>query len=129
RHKEKEEKSKPSEIVGPITIFRYADGLDITLMVFGTIAPVLNRVCLPLMSLVFGEMHDGFVSGCISQERLCKETVHIFYLFCFCSCSSPLTHLFPCDRLSFPVKRRAKSKSNLSVFLFVYFYSCSRAWL
>ncbi|XP_065439403.1 ATP-binding cassette sub-family B member 5 isoform X2 [Chrysemys picta bellii] len=70
KHKEKEEKSKPSEIVGPITIFRYADGLDITLMVFGTIAAVLNGVCLPLMSLVFGEMSDGFVSGCISQESL-----------------------------------------------------------
>uniref|UniRef100_A0A8C3S2A9 ATP-binding cassette sub-family B member 5 n=1 Tax=Chelydra serpentina TaxID=8475 RepID=A0A8C3S2A9_CHESE len=56
------------EIVGPITIFRYADGLDITLMVFGTIAAILNGVCLPLMSLVFGEMSDGFVSGCISQE-------------------------------------------------------------
>uniref|UniRef100_A0A8C3S2L4 ATP-binding cassette sub-family B member 5 n=1 Tax=Chelydra serpentina TaxID=8475 RepID=A0A8C3S2L4_CHESE len=53
------------EIVGPITIFRYADGLDITLMVFGTIAAILNGVCLPLMSLVFGEMSDGFVSGLI----------------------------------------------------------------
>uniref|UniRef100_A0A8C8RS07 ATP-binding cassette sub-family B member 5 n=1 Tax=Pelusios castaneus TaxID=367368 RepID=A0A8C8RS07_9SAUR len=60
-HKEKEKKSKPPEIVGPITIFRYADGLDITLMVFGTIAAVVNGVCLPLMSLVFGEMSDGFV--------------------------------------------------------------------
>uniref|UniRef100_A0A8C0G9Z8 ATP-binding cassette sub-family B member 5 n=1 Tax=Chelonoidis abingdonii TaxID=106734 RepID=A0A8C0G9Z8_CHEAB len=80
-HKEKEEKSKPSEIVGPITIFRYADGLDITLMVFGTIAALLNGICLPLMSLVFGEMSDGFVSGCISQESLRKETVHILYLF------------------------------------------------
>uniref|UniRef100_A0A8C4Y6N3 ATP-binding cassette sub-family B member 5 n=1 Tax=Gopherus evgoodei TaxID=1825980 RepID=A0A8C4Y6N3_9SAUR len=37
-------------------------------MVFGTIAALLNGVCLPLMSLVFGEMSDGFVSGCISQE-------------------------------------------------------------
>uniref|UniRef100_A0A8C3IEG4 ABC-type xenobiotic transporter n=1 Tax=Chrysemys picta bellii TaxID=8478 RepID=A0A8C3IEG4_CHRPI len=45
------------------SLFRYADGLDITLMVFGTIAAVLNGVCLPLMSLVFGEMSDGFVSG------------------------------------------------------------------
>uniref|UniRef100_A0A8C3S2E3 ATP-binding cassette sub-family B member 5 n=1 Tax=Chelydra serpentina TaxID=8475 RepID=A0A8C3S2E3_CHESE len=63
------------EIVGPITIFRYADGLDITLMVFGTIAAILNGVCLPLMSLVFGEMSDGFVSGCISQESLRKETL------------------------------------------------------
>ncbi|CAM2105501.1 ATP-binding cassette sub-family B member 5 isoform X1 [Lepidochelys kempii] len=70
RHKEKEEKSKPPEIVGPITIFRYADGLDITLMIFGTIAAVLNGVCLPLMSLVFGEMSDSFVSGCISEESL-----------------------------------------------------------
>uniref|UniRef100_A0A8C3IC12 ABC-type xenobiotic transporter n=1 Tax=Chrysemys picta bellii TaxID=8478 RepID=A0A8C3IC12_CHRPI len=44
------------------SLFRYADGLDITLMVFGTIAAVLNGVCLPLMSLVFGEMSDGFVN-------------------------------------------------------------------
>uniref|UniRef100_A0A8C3S1K0 ATP-binding cassette sub-family B member 5 n=1 Tax=Chelydra serpentina TaxID=8475 RepID=A0A8C3S1K0_CHESE len=43
------------------SLFRYADGLDITLMVFGTIAAILNGVCLPLMSLVFGEMSDGFL--------------------------------------------------------------------
>uniref|UniRef100_A0A8C8RV11 ATP-binding cassette sub-family B member 5 n=1 Tax=Pelusios castaneus TaxID=367368 RepID=A0A8C8RV11_9SAUR len=72
-HKEKEKKSKPPEIVGPITIFRYADGLDITLMVFGTIAAVVNGVCLPLMSLVFGEMSDGFVSGCTYQESLSSD--------------------------------------------------------
>ncbi|XP_006138405.2 ATP-binding cassette sub-family B member 5 isoform X1 [Pelodiscus sinensis] len=70
RHKEKEGKGKPSEIVGPVTIFRYADGLDIILMIFGTIAAIANGVCLPLMSLVFGEMSNGFVSGCISQESL-----------------------------------------------------------
>uniref|UniRef100_A0A8C8RPJ0 ATP-binding cassette sub-family B member 5 n=1 Tax=Pelusios castaneus TaxID=367368 RepID=A0A8C8RPJ0_9SAUR len=80
-HKEKEKKSKPPEIVGPITIFRYADGLDITLMVFGTIAAVVNGVCLPLMSLVFGEMSDGFVSGCTYQESLCKETILCFFVF------------------------------------------------
>uniref|UniRef100_A0A674I3Y5 ATP-binding cassette sub-family B member 5 n=1 Tax=Terrapene triunguis TaxID=2587831 RepID=A0A674I3Y5_9SAUR len=63
-----------SEIVGPITIFRYADGLDITLMVFGTIAAVLNGVCLPLMSLVFGEMSDGFLFFFPASSLSCNQS-------------------------------------------------------
>uniref|UniRef100_A0A8C0G9J4 ATP-binding cassette sub-family B member 5 n=1 Tax=Chelonoidis abingdonii TaxID=106734 RepID=A0A8C0G9J4_CHEAB len=61
-------------------VFRYADGLDITLMVFGTIAALLNGICLPLMSLVFGEMSDGFVSGCISQESLLELKLFVIVI-------------------------------------------------
>uniref|UniRef100_A0A674I8D2 ATP-binding cassette sub-family B member 5 n=1 Tax=Terrapene triunguis TaxID=2587831 RepID=A0A674I8D2_9SAUR len=49
-------------------------------MVFGTIAAVLNGVCLPLMSLVFGEMSDGFVSGLIINFGL-TSSCEVFALY------------------------------------------------
>uniref|UniRef100_A0A8C4Y6C9 ATP-binding cassette sub-family B member 5 n=1 Tax=Gopherus evgoodei TaxID=1825980 RepID=A0A8C4Y6C9_9SAUR len=62
-------------------IFRYADGLDITLMVFGTIAALLNGVCLPLMSLVFGEMSDGF--ECDMENIVCHNLKYFFFYLRF----------------------------------------------
>uniref|UniRef100_A0A8D0GR74 ATP-binding cassette sub-family B member 5 n=1 Tax=Sphenodon punctatus TaxID=8508 RepID=A0A8D0GR74_SPHPU len=63
-------KSEKPETLGLITIFRYADGLDITLMLLGTIAAAVNGICLPLLSLIFGEMSDIFVTDCPSLENL-----------------------------------------------------------
>uniref|UniRef100_A0A8D0GSX1 ATP-binding cassette sub-family B member 5 n=1 Tax=Sphenodon punctatus TaxID=8508 RepID=A0A8D0GSX1_SPHPU len=77
--KEKEKKSEKPETLGLITIFRYADGLDITLMLLGTIAAAVNGICLPLLSLIFGEMSDIFVTDCPSLENLCKEIIHKFF--------------------------------------------------
>uniref|UniRef100_A0A8D0GRA1 ABC-type xenobiotic transporter n=1 Tax=Sphenodon punctatus TaxID=8508 RepID=A0A8D0GRA1_SPHPU len=72
-------KSEKPETLGLITIFRYADGLDITLMLLGTIAAAVNGICLPLLSLIFGEMSDIFVTDCPSLENLCKEIIHKFF--------------------------------------------------
>uniref|UniRef100_A0A8D0L5R3 ATP-binding cassette sub-family B member 5 n=1 Tax=Sphenodon punctatus TaxID=8508 RepID=A0A8D0L5R3_SPHPU len=80
----KEKKSEKPETLGLITIFRYADGLDITLMLLGTIAAAVNGICLPLLSLIFGEMSDIFVTDCPSLENLCKEIIHkCLYSFFF----------------------------------------------
>ncbi|XP_077613736.1 ATP-binding cassette sub-family B member 5 [Crocuta crocuta] len=53
------------QIVGPIEIFRFADGLDITLMILGLLASLVNGACLPVMSLILGEMSDNLISGCL----------------------------------------------------------------
>lgn len=69
--------------------FRYADRLDITLMILGAVAAVINGTCLPLLSLVFGEMSDSFVINCQSRENVCKDVINIYYpeyfwyLICF----------------------------------------------
>ncbi|XP_007980116.2 ATP-binding cassette sub-family B member 5 [Chlorocebus sabaeus] len=65
-----EEQSKlKKEAVGSIEIFRFADGLDITLMILGILASLVNGACLPLMSLVLGEMSDNLISGCLVQTN------------------------------------------------------------
>ncbi|XP_003788539.1 ATP-binding cassette sub-family B member 5 [Otolemur garnettii] len=76
------------QAVGPIEIFRFANGLDITLMILGILASLVNGACLPLMSLVLGEMSDYLISGCLvptnttnswnctqSQEKLNENVI------------------------------------------------------
>ncbi|XP_036395228.1 ATP-binding cassette, sub-family B (MDR/TAP), member 4 [Megalops cyprinoides] len=65
--KEKE-KAPKMEMVSPIAIFRFADGLDIFLMVVGTIMSMANGAVLPAMVVVFGDMTDSFVTDSIKDQ-------------------------------------------------------------
>ncbi|XP_072620618.1 ATP-binding cassette sub-family B member 5 isoform X2 [Vulpes vulpes] len=67
---------KPQELpkvrkqaVGPIEIFRFANGLDITLMILGLLASLVNGACLPVMSLILGKMSDNLLSGCLVKTN------------------------------------------------------------
>ncbi|XP_036182886.1 ATP-binding cassette sub-family B member 5 [Myotis myotis] len=77
-----------NQVVGPFEIFRFAEGLDITLMILGLLASVVNGACLPVMSLILGEMSDNLLSGCLlksnttnyrnctqSQDKLNKDMI------------------------------------------------------
>ncbi|XP_066571517.1 ATP-dependent translocase ABCB1 [Amia ocellicauda] len=55
------EKAPKMKVVGPFALFRFADGLDILLMVLGTVMAMGNGAMLPAMVIVFGEMTDNFV--------------------------------------------------------------------
>uniref|UniRef100_A0AAR2JGQ3 ABC-type xenobiotic transporter n=1 Tax=Pygocentrus nattereri TaxID=42514 RepID=A0AAR2JGQ3_PYGNA len=68
--KEKGDKEKDAKIpmVGTIEIFRYADAVDIFLMVIGTIMSIANGAVLPAMVIVFGDMTDSFVQNEISNN-------------------------------------------------------------
>ncbi|XP_054547892.1 ATP-binding cassette sub-family B member 5 [Talpa occidentalis] len=57
------------QVVGPIEIFRFADGLDITLMILGLLASLVNGACLPVMSLILGEMSDNLIGGCLVKAN------------------------------------------------------------
>ncbi|KAL2084174.1 hypothetical protein ACEWY4_019692 [Coilia grayii] len=59
--KEEEEKPEKMEMVGTFEIFRFADSVDVLLMVFGTIMAMANGAILPLMVIVFGDMTNSFV--------------------------------------------------------------------
>ncbi|XP_048407802.1 ATP-dependent translocase ABCB1-like isoform X4 [Stegostoma tigrinum] len=62
KKKNKDEKQvEKVPAVNPFQMFRFADGLDIFLMVIGIIAAVAHGVCLPLLSVVFGDMTNGFI--------------------------------------------------------------------
>ncbi|XP_077712710.1 ATP-binding cassette sub-family B member 5 isoform X7 [Canis aureus] len=67
---------KPQELpkvrkqaVGPIEIFRFANGLDITLMILGLLASLVNGACLPVMSLILGKVSDNLISGCLVKTN------------------------------------------------------------
>ena len=44
-------------------LFRYADGTDILLMLLGTVGALANGVTEPIMTIIFGQVIDGFGGG------------------------------------------------------------------
>uniref|UniRef100_A0A8C3KQT2 ATP-binding cassette sub-family B member 5 n=1 Tax=Calidris pygmaea TaxID=425635 RepID=A0A8C3KQT2_9CHAR len=57
-------------VVGVFELFRYADWVDVLLMVIGLIAAVANGTGLPLMIIVFGEMTNSFVLSGVKSNSL-----------------------------------------------------------
>lgn len=67
--KEKEKKDANGPLVGFFEVFKFADCLDIVMMVIGMLAAIGHGSAFPLMIIVFGRMIDLFVdSG--TQERI-----------------------------------------------------------
>lgn len=56
-------KSKDEEKPGTVPfhkLFSFADSYDMLLMIVGTIGAVGNGLCLPIMTILFGELIDSF---------------------------------------------------------------------
>ncbi|KAG9342824.1 hypothetical protein JZ751_015696 [Albula glossodonta] len=66
--KEKKKAKEEIPMVSPIAIFRFADGLDIFLMVLGLLMAMANGAVLPAMVIVFGDMTDSFVNDAIQDQ-------------------------------------------------------------
>ncbi|XP_073533901.1 ATP-binding cassette sub-family B member 5-like isoform X4 [Phyllobates terribilis] len=86
---EKDENKVKAKTVGPIKIFRYADGLDVLYMIIGSLGALCNGICLPIMHIVFGEMTDSFLchnsstqnsSNC-EQFKPIEEQMTLFSLY------------------------------------------------
>ncbi|XP_062617340.1 ATP-dependent translocase ABCB1-like isoform X1 [Saccostrea cucullata] len=60
--KEKEKK-EPQKMVGTCEIFKYADCLDVLLMLLGSFCALCHGAALPCMIIVFGNMIDTFVES------------------------------------------------------------------
>ncbi|KAK2970216.1 hypothetical protein RJ640_021652 [Escallonia rubra] len=57
------EKTKEKEVTNTIPFYRlfsFADSTDIILMIAGTTGAIGNGICLPLMTIIFGELVDSF---------------------------------------------------------------------
>ncbi|KAM9308182.1 ATP-binding cassette sub-family B member 5 [Gastrophryne carolinensis] len=86
---EKEGKKEKTKMVGPISIFRYADGLDIIFMIIGSLGALGNGICLPVMHIVFGEMTDSMLchnstvqnSTDCSKYKPIEEQMTLFSLY------------------------------------------------
>ncbi|NXD36043.1 MDR1 protein, partial [Copsychus sechellarum] len=67
--------------------FRYADGVDVLLMIVGLVAAAANGTGMPLMIIIFGEMTNSFVlSGIQSNGKKFKLN---FYTYCSSCPSDP----------------------------------------
>ncbi|XP_032602602.3 ATP-binding cassette sub-family B member 5 isoform X6 [Taeniopygia guttata] len=65
----KEDKKPEKQMVGILELFRYADGVDVLLMIVGLVAAAANGTGMPLMIIIFGEMTNSFVlSGMQSND-------------------------------------------------------------
>uniref|UniRef100_A0A803JQ19 ATP-binding cassette sub-family B member 5 n=1 Tax=Xenopus tropicalis TaxID=8364 RepID=A0A803JQ19_XENTR len=71
---EKKEREK-QKAVGVIQIFRFADKLDIFLMVIGLIGAAGNGLCLPMLNLVYGQVTDSILcfNSSIQNSSECNK--------------------------------------------------------
>nr|ADQ20481.1 P-glycoprotein [Poeciliopsis lucida] len=65
KSKKKKEKEQKEPMVGPLSVFRFADSWDILMILIGTVMAVANGVVLPLMCIVFGDMTDSLVNSAV----------------------------------------------------------------
>uniref|UniRef100_A0A4W6C946 ATP-binding cassette, sub-family B (MDR/TAP), member 4 n=1 Tax=Lates calcarifer TaxID=8187 RepID=A0A4W6C946_LATCA len=79
----KKEKAPKEPMVGPITVFRFADTWDIVMILTGTLMAMANGVVLPLMCIVFGDMTDSFWSNTFfnvdTSQHFCPHSYAIYY--------------------------------------------------
>ncbi|XP_004304810.1 PREDICTED: ABC transporter B family member 4-like [Fragaria vesca subsp. vesca] len=54
------EKTKGNEIVPFHKLFSFADSTDILLMTIGTVGAIGNGLCMPIMTILFGQLTDSF---------------------------------------------------------------------
>nr|AAO20901.1 Mdr3 [Takifugu rubripes] len=69
KKKNKKEKPPQEPMVGPITLFRFADRWDVVLLISGTVMAMVNGTVMPLMCIVFGEMTDSFIYADMAQHN------------------------------------------------------------
>lgn len=60
QEKEKKEKDVKPQTVAFYKLFSFADSRDHVMMVIGTIGAMGNGVCMPLMTILMGELIDSF---------------------------------------------------------------------
>ncbi|CAO2166047.1 unnamed protein product [Urochloa humidicola] len=68
--------------VSLLGMFRYADRLDVLLMVVGTVGAVANGVAEPLMTILFGNVIDSFGDSTTQSimHKVTKVVLNFIYL-------------------------------------------------
>jgi len=66
-------------------LFSFADRLDVTLMIIGTISAMANGFANPLMTLLLGKVINAFGSSNQSEvlNQVSKVFINILHHFCF----------------------------------------------
>jgi ATP-binding cassette subfamily B (MDR/TAP) protein 1 len=58
-------------------LFTFADSLDVTLMIIGTISAAANGMTQPIMTLILGKMINIF--GSTDSHHIVKEVSKVFF--------------------------------------------------
>lgn len=61
-------------------LFSFADPADYALMVIGLITAVGSGLCLPLMTLIFGELANAFGQN-VETKRVAEEVAKVLHIF------------------------------------------------
>lgn len=78
------EKSKQTEKTNSVPfpkLFTFADSADIALMILGSIGAIGNGLCMPLMTLLFGDLIDTFGDNQNNSDTVDKVSKVIPYCF------------------------------------------------
>ncbi|XP_058748881.1 ABC transporter B family member 9-like [Vicia villosa] len=73
--------NKANQKVPFYKLFNFADRLDVTLMIIGTIAAVANGLSQPLMTLIFGKLINAF--GGSDPSAIVKQVSKVSLLFVY----------------------------------------------
>ncbi|GAA0164753.1 ATP-binding cassette [Lithospermum erythrorhizon] len=84
-------KNKKNEKVGFYKLFTFADRLDLTLMMVGTIAAVANGMTQPVMTLIFGNLINTL--GTTPPSRVVHEVSKVSLLFLYLAIGSGMASL------------------------------------
>lgn len=83
--KDNDTKAKEKEVTNLVPfhkLFSFADSTDVLLMVVGTIGSVANGLCLPLMSILIGELTDAFGQN-QDNDRVVNRVSKVKYYTCY----------------------------------------------
>ncbi|KAI7983537.1 ABC transporter B family member 11 [Camellia lanceoleosa] len=83
KKKKEEEESTNTNTLPFFKLFSLADSADVVLMLFGTIAAVGNGICVPLMTVLFGELIDSFGQNQSNKQivrAVSKVSLKLVYL-------------------------------------------------
>lgn len=78
---EKGKQTEKTESVPFYKLFTFADSADIALMIIGSIGAIGNGLCLPLMTLLFGDLINTFGDNQNNSETVDKVSKVIPYCF------------------------------------------------
>lgn len=69
---ESEKEETGTKTVPFYKLFSFADSVDVGLMIVGTIGAVGNGLCMPFMTVLFGELINSF-----GQNQNNKDVIHV----------------------------------------------------
>ncbi|KAK1356740.1 p-glycoprotein 21 [Heracleum sosnowskyi] len=80
---QKKKETDTTKVVPFYKLFSFADSTDVILMIIGTISAIGNGACLPMLSIIFGELTDAFgqnQSNDETVEKVSKVSLKLVYL-------------------------------------------------